>query len=572
MLNYKYEISQVIDNYIKTHLINDFNINLVDLFNKPEKDIFGDFSLPCFRLSPILKKSPVQIADLFLIPLKHIPFILKSENVNGYLNIYLDPTVVFSNLVESFFNKTKNFLENEEFSKKTILVEFSSPNIAKPFSIGHLRSTVIGNFLSNLYKSVGANVISINHIGDWGTQFGKLIVAFNLWGSVETLQKDPVNHLLELYIKFHSESESNNNLENKAREAFKNLENGQEMETNLWTLFKEYSYLEFENTYQRLNVKFDHTTGESFYSDKIETVLDLLLYKKLLKESENAVVVDLDKFNMPPCLIKKSDGATLYATRDLAAAIYRNNEFNFDNMFYVVGAEQSLHFKQFFKVLELADESYSKKMEHIAFGLYRFKDGKMSTRKGKVILLNDVLNEAVNRVLSIMETKNPDLTNTEKKEISEILGTSAVIYNDLKNDRIKDVNFTWDEVLSMEGDSGPFISYSYVRCLSILKKSNFSTQTILSNIKIRDDSESQLIRKLNEFGEAIESCIKTRKSHHLTTYLLELTKKFHSFYHNCRVLGEDDETTQFRLSLVKLTSIAIKSGTEILGMKLPEKM
>ncbi len=572
MSNYKIEIANALKNHIETNFNTNLTLNLEDLFIKPEKENFGDISLPCFRLSPILKKSPVQIADLLIEPLNTLDFIEKSENVNGYLNIHLNTENIFLKLHEQFYSTDKSLFKTDILKGKTVVVEFSSPNIAKPFSIGHLRSTVIGNFLSNLFENAGADLISVNHIGDWGTQFGKLIVAFSLWGDKEKLKKEPVNHLLELYVKFHSESEKDNSLEEKAREAFKNLENGEKFETELWEQFRDYSLEEFNKTYKRLNVKFNHTTGESFYSDKIQDVVDLLEKHKLLMISRNAIVVDLEKYNMPPCLIKKSDGATLYATRDLAAAIYRHKTFNFDNMFYVVGAEQSLHFKQFFKVLELANQEYAKNMEHIAFGLYRFKDGKMSTRKGKVIFLNDVLDEAVNRVKNIMEEKNPDLTEKEKEDIAETLGVSAVIFNDLKNDRIKDVSFSWDEVLNMEGDSGPYISYSYVRCLSILKKADLNITLDLSNLKIKNEEEKRLISKLLEYKDVLNTCVKTRKSHHLTSYLLDLTKKFHSFYHSCRVIGEDKQTSAFRLELVKITATTLKEGAKLLGMRLPEKM
>lgn len=572
MINFKLKINEILTSFLIENYKFENQLDIKELLTKPEKDNFGDLSLPCFRFSPILRKSPNEIADIFKKQFENIDFISNVENVNGYLNFHFNPKYLYKEILNNYKSKKNEAFSVSTLKGKTILVEFSSPNIAKPFSIGHLRSTVIGNFLSNLFRFAGANVSSINHIGDWGTQFGKLIVAFKKWGNVEELKNNPVTYLLNLYVKFHSESEKNPNLEDEARLAFKNLEEKKSEETKLWNLFKDYSFTEFEKTYSRLNVKFDFTQGESFYSDKIQSTIQLLENKKLLKESENATIVDLEKYNMPPCLIKKSDGATLYATRDLAAAIYRFETFNFDNLFYVVGGEQSLHFKQFFKVLELAEQNYYKNMEHVSFGLYRFKDGKMSTRKGKVVLLNDVLNEAVSRVMEIIKTKNPNLTEQEKINISETLGTSAVIFNDLKNDRIKDVSFSWDEVLNMEGDSGPYISYSFVRCLSILRKINKEIDFDITNIQIKDESESLLIRKLYEFSDIIDSCIKTRKSHHLTTYLLDLTKKFHSFYHNCRVLGEDEETTNFRLSLVKITSIALKSGCEILGMRLPEKM
>ncbi len=541
-------------------------------FKKPEKEEFGDLSFPVFRFAKDFKKPPIQIAQSLkdYFDKLNVSEIEKIEVINGYVNFFFSVEWMFKSLLNSLNLKGEKFYCSDKLKGQTFVVEFSSPNIAKPFSIGHLRSTVIGNFLRNLLKSLGAEVIGINHIGDWGTQFGKLIVAFKLWGNKEDLEKNPVKYMLDLYVKFHSEAEKDPSLEDKAREAFLRLERGEKEETELWELFRNYSLKEFEKTYRRLNVKFDKVLGEAFYSDKIDRVIKILEEKNLLKISQNATIVDLEEYGMPPCLIKKSDGATLYATRDIAAAIYRKENFDFDKMLYVVGAEQKLHFKQFFKVLELAGFEWAKDLEHIAFGLYRFKDGKMSTRKGKVVLLKDVLDEAVNRIRSVMAEKNPDLSEEEKEEIAEILGTGAIVFNDLKNDRIKDVRFSWEEVLNFEGESGPYISYSYVRCRGILK--NAESIEDGDFFKITHQSEKSLIKKLFEFSDILDIAYKNRKSHFIANYLLDLTKQFNSFYHNCKVVGEDPQISSFRKQLVRLTLYTLKGGAEILGMRLPNRM
>ncbi|PJB79542.1 MAG: arginine--tRNA ligase, partial [Acidobacteria bacterium CG_4_9_14_3_um_filter_49_7] len=471
-----------------------------------------------------------------------------------------------------FQENPADILTWKEFDGRNILVEFSSPNIAKPFSIGHLRSTVIGNFLQNLFRSLGATVIAVNHIGDWGTQFGKLIVAFERWGKQDALAENPVRHLLDLYIRFHREAEENPEMEEAARAAFKRLEDGSEAENNIWKTFRTLSLKEFNRTYDRLNVHFDKVLGEAFYRDKLQPVIDTLKEKDLLSISDSAVIVSLDEYDMPPCLIQKSDGASLYATRDIAAAVYRHDTFGFDEALYVVGAEQALHFRQFFKVLKLAGFDWAAHMHHIPFGLYRFQDGKMSTRDGKVIFLEEVLDEAVSRIRSVMEEKNPDIPDKERATISETLGTSAIIFNDLKNDRVKDIKFSWDEALNMEGDSGPYIAYSYVRCRGILEKSGGITVVDPARITISHPVEAALIQKLSQAHDSLLLCAKHHKSHFLAQYLLDLTHTFHSFYHSCHVIGDDPVQSSFRLALVELTSATLKAGTRLMGMQLPEKM
>ncbi len=543
-----------------------------NLFKRPEKDGFGDLALPCFPYARQLRQAPAQIAALMKDDLGDLPGVEQVVVVGGYLNFHLDKAEVFRALYKKLKVNPDRILEWTALKGQKVLVEFSSPNIAKPFSIGHLRSTVIGNFLQNLFRSMGATVTAVNHIGDWGTQFGKLIVAFEKWGDRDELAGNPVRHLFDLYVRFHREAETNSQLEADARAAFKRLEDGSKAENELWTTFREFSLKEFNRIYNRLNVRFDKVLGEAFYRDKLQPVIETLKGKELLSISENAVIVRLDDYDMPPCLIQKSDGASLYATRDIAAALYRHETFGFDEAFYVVGAEQALHFRQFFKVLELAGFDWAKRMYHIPFGLYRFQEGKMSTRKGKVIFLEEVLDEAVKRIRTVMEEKNPDIPNDERAKIAEILGTSAIIFNDLKNDRVKDIKFSWDEALSMEGDSGPYIAYSYVRCRGILEKSGELPPVDPGHVSIEHPDEAALIQKLSQATDTLLLCAKHRKSHCLAQYLLDLTRTFHGFYHNCRVIGEDSERSAFRLALVELTSATLKAGAGLMGMRLPERM
>lgn len=543
-----------------------------NLFKRPEKDTFGDLALPCFPFARHLKQAPPQIAANLKEYLGDIPGVKQVVVMGGYLNFHLDKAEMFRSLYRKFQENPADVLKWNEFDGRKILVEFSSPNIAKPFSIGHLRSTVIGNFLQNLFRSLGAKVIAVNHIGDWGTQFGKLIVAFERWGDQRALTENPVRHLLNLYVRFHKEAADKPEMDEAARAAFKRLEDGSEAENNIWETFRTLSLKEFNGTYDRLNVHFDKVLGEAFYRDKLQPVIDTLKGKDLLSISDSAVIVSLDEYDMPPCLIQKSDGASLYATRDIAAAVYRHDTFGFDEALYVVGAEQALHFRQFFKVLEMAGFQWATHMQHIPFGLYRFQDGKMSTRSGKVIFLEEVLDEAVSRIRSLMEEKNPDIPDNERALISETLGTSAIIFNDLKNDRVKDIKFSWDEALNMEGDSGPYIAYSYVRCRSILEKSGAMTSVNPAMVTIRHPNEAALIQKLSQARGTLLLCAKHHKSHFLAQYLLDLTHTFHSFYHSCRVIGDDPVQSSFRIALVELTSATLKAGALLMGMRLPEKM
>ncbi len=572
MQKLKLEIAAVVSRYLISRGVPERDADVLSLFKRPEKESFGDLSLPCFPFARHLKQAPPAIAGELVPLLTGITGIADVDVVGGYLNVHFDKLELFKSLWNRYQDHPDTFFHSSDLEGKTITVEFSSPNIAKPFSIGHLRSTVIGNFLQNLLRCAGANVVAINHLGDWGTQFGKLIVAFRKWGDASLLQDKPVDHLLDLYVRFHEEAETETTLEDEAREAFRLLEEGNPEEAGLWEQFRQLSLDEFNRVYDRLNVSFDHYLGEAFYRDKLDKVIRTLTDANLLTESQNAMIVDLEDHDMPPCLIQKSDGASLYATRDIAAAMYRHEAFQFDRSLYVVGAEQSLHFKQFFKVLELAGCDWASGMEHIPFGLYRFKDGKMSTRKGKVVFLEDVLNEAVTRVRAVMDEKDPDLTATERMDVAEKLGTSAIIFNDLKNDRVKDIQFAWDEVLNLEGDSGPYIAYSYVRCRGILDKAAHVSDTLPDSLANMHPAEVTLVQKLTQFTDILSLCVRHRKSHFLAQYLLELTRMFHGFYHHCRVVGEDPDVSAFRKALVRMTAATLKAGCGLMCMKLPERM
>jgi len=566
------EILSVIRRFLTDRGIPEGDIPTSELFKRPEREEFGDLALPCFPFARHLKTAPPAIAAELQPVVAAVPGVEKADVVGAYLNIHLDKLAILRDRLNRLQADPERFFHRRDLAGETVVVEFSSPNIAKPFSIGHLRTTVIGNFLQNLFRAMGADVVAINHIGDWGTQFGKLIVAYRKWGDPHELDRDPVQHLLALYVRFHSEAERDPALEDAGREAFRKLESGEPEETALWERFRELSLREFNKTYERLSVHFDHVLGEAFYRERLDDVTDLLTERGLLKESQNAMIVDLEPWDMPPCLIQKSDGASLYATRDIAAAIYRQERFRFDRSLYVVGAEQSLHFRQFFKVLELAGFDWANRMEHIPFGLYRFKDGKMSTRKGKVVFLEEVLDEAVRRIRSIMDEKNPDLSEEERDHAAELLGTSAIIFNDLKNDRVKDVAFDWDEVLNMDGDSGPYISYSYVRCRGILDKVGDVPDVLPADAALTAAEEESLVRRLAQFDDVLDLCVRHRKSHFLAQYMLELTRTFHGFYHHCRVAGAEPPVAVVRKALVRLTAATLKAGAGLMGMRLPEKM
>ncbi|WP_313892366.1 arginine--tRNA ligase [Psychrobacillus sp.] len=534
------------------------------LLEKPKHAYLGDYAFPCFALAKLLRKSPNNIAVELSSKLSNA-LIEKAEAVGGYVNIFLKQSIVSKAVLDEIIHTRTEFGKNSQGEKETITIDFSSPNIAKPFSMGHLRSTVIGNALANISEKNGYQVVRINHLGDWGTQFGKLIVAYRLWGEKEKIEQAAVKELLKIYVKFHEEAEKNESLNVQARAAFKQLEDGEEEVIQLWQWFREASLKEFQTVYELLNISFDSYAGEAFYNDKMDRIIELLDEKKLLVESEGAMVVELE--NMPVCLIKKTDGTTLYATRDLAAALYRLETYQSSKSFYVVGNEQSLHFKQLFSVLQKMGYSWSEGLTHIPFGMI-LKDGKkMSTRKGKTVLLEEVLKEAIQLAKSNIEQKNPTLDDKDK--VAKIVGTGAVIFHDLKNYRLNDIEFSLEEMLNFEGETGPYVQYTYARICSLLKKGQFNEQTI--QLEGLEEEAWQVVVVLKQFPEIIMKAFDQADPSQVAKYCIELARAFNKYYAHTKIL-EEGPTKHVKLTLSASVALVLKEGLRLLGIQAPEKM
>ncbi|MCR6515155.1 MAG: arginine--tRNA ligase [Clostridium sp.] len=540
------------------------------LIEIPPKSEMGDYAFPCFQLAKVMRKAPNMISEEIAGKINREGF----ENVKAfgpYVNFFVDKASFSKETIETILKEGNDYGKSKIGEGKTVCVEYSSPNIAKPFHVGHLFSTSIGNSLYKLFEEEGYKVVGLNHLGDWGTQFGKLISAYNRWVDEEALEKDPITELLRIYVKFHDEAEKDPSLVDEGRMYFKKLEDGDKDATALWERFRALSLKEFDRVYDALNVKFDSLAGEAFYNDKMQVIIDELKEKNLLVESNGAQVVMLDEYNMPPCIVLKGDGATIYATRDLAAANYRKNTYDFDKCVYVVGSPQALHFKQFFKVLELAGKEWAKDCVHVGFGLVKFPDGGMSTRKGKVILLDELLSEAVSKTLEVINEKNPDLEN--KEEVAKKIGYGAVLFTYLKNSREKDIIFDWKEILSFEGETGPYVQYSYARGNSILEKANGINLENPDYSLLNSKEEFELIKSLESFKKNIHQAIEKLEPSVISRYVIEVAKAFNKFYNAHSVLNLEDENLKIaRLSLVKASLQVIKNGLGLLGIEVVEKM
>ncbi|AQM61376.1 MULTISPECIES: arginine--tRNA ligase [Clostridium] len=563
------DYKEIIAKLIKEHV--DLEIeDIKKLIEIPPKSDMGDFAFPCFQLARVMRKAPNMIAEELASKLNKEGF-ERIENLGPYVNFFVDKEAFTKNAIETVLTEGEDYGKSNIGEGKTVCVEYSSPNIAKPFHVGHLFSTSIGNSLYKLFKEEGYDVVGINHLGDWGTQFGKLISAYNRWVDEEALEKDAISELLRIYVKFHDEAEKDPSLVDEGRMHFKRLEEGAEEETALWKRFRELSLKEFNRVYDLLGIKFDSLAGEAFYNDKMQVVIDELKEKNLLTESNGAQVVMLDEYNMPPCIVLKGDGATIYATRDLAAANYRKNTYDFDKCVYVVGTPQALHFKQVFKTLELAGKDWAKDCVHVGFGLVKFADGGMSTRKGKVVLLDDLLSEAVSKTLEIINEKNPELEN--KEEVAKKIGIGAVIFTYLKNSREKDIIFDWKEILSFEGETGPYVQYSYARGNSILERAGEVDLTNVDYSKLNSKEEFELIKSLESFKKNIHLAIEKFEPSVMSRYVIEVAKLFNKFYNAHSVLNlEDEELKKARLALVKASLQVIKNGLGLLGIEVVEKM
>ena len=453
---------------------------------------------------------------------------------------------------------------------KTIVIDYSSPNIAKPFHVGHLRSTVIGNALYQIFETLGYHCEGVNHLGDWGTQFGKLIVAYQKWGSKEAVEQYGIQELMRIYVKFHDEAEKDAALEDEARSWFVKMQNGEEEALSLWKWFYNISIKEFDRVYDMLGVHFDAYTGESFYNDKMAAVVEELKQKNLLKQSEGAMIVDLEQENMPPCLIIRKDGGTLYATRDITAALYRKNTYHFDKCIYLTALDQNLHFSQWFTVIKKMGYDWWKDLIHVPFGLVSLDSGKLSTRHGNVVLMEELLNQAILETQKIIEQKNPDLPN--KKEVAEQVGIGAVIFNDLYNSRIKDVVFSWERMLNFDGETGPYVQYTHARACSILRKGECSLAQNIDYSKLTDDASMEVCKLLEQFPKKIQEAADKLEPFIVTRQLVSLSQAFNKFYHDNVILTSEEQTKQARIALVIAVKTVLKKGLALLGIKAPEQM
>lgn len=562
-MDYKKKIAELINS--KVHLEVEKIEQLIEIPPKPE---MGDYAFPCFQLSKIMRKAPNMIAEDLKNELNSEGF-EKIENLGPYINFFVDKKEFSKNTIEKILKEKDDYGKSNIGEGKTVCVEYSSPNIAKPFHVGHLFTTAIGNALYKMFKAEGYNTVGINHLGDWGTQFGKLISAYKRWVDEEALEKNPIDELLRIYVKFHKEAEKDPSLEDEGRAYFKALESGDEEAHALWKRFRDLSLKEFQRVYDILGVKFDSLAGEAFYNDKMNVVIDMLKEKNLLVESNGAQVVMLEDYNMPPCIILKGDGASIYATRDLAAALYRKKTYDFYKSIYVVGTPQALHFKQVFKVLELAGKDWAKDCIHVGFGLVKFADRKLSTRNGEIVLLDDLLNQSITKTADIIKD-NESIEN--KEEVAKKIGVGAVIFTYLKNSREKDIVFDWNEILSTEGETGPYVQYAYARAKSILRRAENVSATV-DYSKLNSKEEFELIKTLESFNKYILLALDKLEPSILTRYVIEVAKGFNRFYNAHSVLNLEDEVLKAtRLKLVEASSQVIKNGLALLGIDVVEKM
>lgn len=548
--------------------------NIYEYIEIPANKDMGDYSLPCFKLAKELKKAPQMIANDIKEKLKiNEEIVSKVEVVNGYLNFYINPIAIADTVLQEFDAKKESFGDSKIGNNKTIVIDYSSPNIAKPFHIGHLRSTVIGNALYNIYKFLGYNVVGINHLGDYGTQFGKLIEGYKRWGSEYDIENNPIDELTKIYVRINNLCKEDESVLEECRNNFKKLEDGDKYCTELWQKFRDLSLKEFQKVYDLLDVHFDSLNGEAFYSDKMPEIVDILEKTGKLVESEGARVINLDEYNMPPCIIEKTNGSTTYATRDLAAIMYRARTYNFDKAIYVTSYEQILHFKQVFETAKLLglDQKYTDGLTHVPFGMVQLKTGKMSTREGNIIKLEDLLNEAISRVSKIIEEKNSNLEN--KEEVAKKVGIGAVIFNDLYNSRIKDEIFDWDTMLNFNGETGPYLQYMYVRTNSVLEKVDKLPEINEVDINLLQDNASvNLIKEMYNFGNTVKQAAEKNEPYIISRYLINIAQLFSSFYNENKIICEDEKLQAARIYLTYCTNMLLKNGARLLGIQMPERM
>ena len=544
----------------------------LELMEIPADEKMGDFAIPCFSLAKIWRKNPAIIAAEFTAALgakKEELGIEKVENVGGYCNIFMDRTKYVKNSIAQM--QQTDFGFEKVGAGKTICMDYSSPNIAKNFHIGHLRTTMIGNSLYKIHDKLGYKVERINHLGDWGTQFGKLIVAYKNWSSKEAVKEKGIEELMRIYVQFNDEAKKTPELLDEARAWFVKMEQNDKEAIEIWKWFIEISMVEYERLYELLGVSFDSYKGESFYRDKVPALIEELNEKGLLKESQGAKVIDLEEYGMPPCLITKSDGGSIYHSRDIAALLYRKKTYDFEKCLYVTGSEQALHFKQVFKAIELMGYEWAKDLVHVPYGLVSLAGAKLSTRTGNIVYAEDILKEAMERAMHAILEKNPALS--DKELVAKQVGVGAVIFHDLYNQRIKNVDFSWDEVLSFEGTTGPYVQYTYARAKSILRKNtDIKKDGDIDYTVLTDDITFSLIKVLLEYEEAVQNAAERYEPSVVARYLIALTSAFNRFYHECPVLHATEQEKKARILLIDMIQMVIKDACTLLGMECPEEM
>ena len=532
---------------------------LCSLIAVPPNTEMGDYALPCFRLAKAMRKPPAAIAEELAAAYPADEIVTGAQAVNGYVNFRIDRALWSEQTLRRVLSEREAYGSSDEGKGKTVCIEYSSVNIAKPFHIGHLSSTVIGSALYKLHKFLGYPSVAINHLGDYGTQFGKLISAYKRWGSREEIEKGGLRALNALYVRF---------LNDEARHFFKKIEEKDEESVALFEWFKQLTLKDVGRIYDLLDVHFDSWAGESFYIDKMQPVIDELKEKGLLVESEGAQIVDLSAYDMPPCLVLRSDGASLYATRDLAAAIYRKQTYDFYKSLYVVAYQQNLHFRQFFKVLELMGKEWAKDLVHVAYGMVSLEEGSMSTRKGRVVYLEDVIDKCVEKALAIITEKNPSLEN--KEETAKTVGVGAVIFGALYNNKIKDITFSYDKVLNFEGETSCYVQYTCARAHSVLEKGGSARAYAAKEVC---PQEFEVVKQLAEFPATCHDALEKYEPCFIARYCVDLAQKFNKFYFDCSILNaEDEQTRAFRLALTEATLVTLKNGLGLLGIGVPEKM
>jgi arginyl-tRNA synthetase len=555
--------------FLKGHVPLD-EVALAQAIEVPPSIQLGDYAFPCFPLAKTLRKAPPVIANELAAAFRPTALVKEARATGPYINFFVDRVAYNQAGLSAVLAQGNGYARSTEGEGKTVVIDYSSPNIAKPFGVGHLRTTVIGNALYRIYDHLGYGVIRINHLGDWGTQFGKLIVAFKRWGDETDLATHPIQTLYDLYVRFHSEVETQPELDDEAREWFRRLEDGDPEARAIWQRFRDLSLQEFSRIYERLGIGFDSLAGESFYEPYLDQTIERIRQAGLVSVSDQALIVDLRPYNMPPCLLRKRDEATLYATRDLAAALYRHETYAFWKMLYVVGADQRLHFQQVFKVIDLMGFPWANDCVHVDFGLIRFNDEKMGTRRGNIIFLEDVLDRAVELAEQIVDEKNPTLPN--KREVAEAVGIGAVVFTNLSTRRVKDVNFEWEKVLTFEGETGPYVQYTHARACSVLRKADQPVRADADCAPLTQDEEFELVRLLADYPAVLRRAAESYEPFFVTDYLLTLSERFNKYYHNYRILTDEAAVREARLLLVKSVQLVIQSGLHILGMKAPEEM